>query len=185
MHEIEPHYNWRNFYQAEEDPRSPFFNKEYSEIYFSHQIYNHVIHPQWDDFGSPSLYMKLLYTNYEHAFCVIELMGEWNDCINNDIMHFKRNIIEHLHGYGIENFVIIGENILDFHAGDLDYYEEWQDEIEGFIYLVNLRFHVQDEMDRYGVSDYFLNGGKFNQVNWRTHHPLRLFDALNQGNLLK
>ena len=35
MHDIEPFWNWRHKYTAEEDERSPFFGEEHSEIYFA------------------------------------------------------------------------------------------------------------------------------------------------------
>ena len=51
MHNIEPYYNWRHIYISEEDERSPFFGREYSEFEFTQAIYNYLIHPQWDEFG--------------------------------------------------------------------------------------------------------------------------------------
>ena len=60
MHDLEPYYNWREIYIASEDPRSPFFEREYSEFEFSDKIYNYFIHPQWDSFGSQTLFMKIL-----------------------------------------------------------------------------------------------------------------------------
>jgi hypothetical protein len=40
--------------------------------------------------------MKILYADYEEGFCIIELIGEWNDLLYNDIMLLKRDIVEHL-----------------------------------------------------------------------------------------
>ena len=94
MHSLEPYYAWRNQYCAEEDPRSPFFGREYSEFEFSDRIYDHYIHPQWDSIDSTTLFMKLLFTEYDEGYCIIELIGEWNDTLYNDIMTFKRNIID-------------------------------------------------------------------------------------------
>ena len=99
MHDIEPHYSWRHLYIASEDSRSPFYGREYSEIEFSNTIYDHFIHPQWDQIGSSTLYIKLLYVSYENGFCIIELLGEWNDCLYNDIMYLKRNIADALIEY--------------------------------------------------------------------------------------
>ena len=76
MHDIEPYYNWRGYYIAAEDPYSPFFEREYSEFEFSSKIYNYYIHPQWDSFGSQTLFMKVLYCHYENGFAIIELIGE-------------------------------------------------------------------------------------------------------------
>ena len=89
MVSIEPFYNWRNIYVAAEDERSPFYMAKYSEFELKNRIYDHLIHPQWDNIGSNTLYAKILYADYDDGFACIELIGEWNDCINNDIMHFK------------------------------------------------------------------------------------------------
>ncbi len=44
MHDIEPYYNWRHIYVSEEDEKSPFFQREYSEFEFSSTVYNYYIH---------------------------------------------------------------------------------------------------------------------------------------------
>ena len=40
-------------------------------------------------------------------------------------MFLKRNIIDELVGEGIDKFIMIGENVLNYHASDDSYYEEW------------------------------------------------------------
>jgi hypothetical protein len=112
---------------------------------------------------------------------VIELIGEWNDAINNDIMHLKRNILEYLLGEGITKFCLIGENILNFHGSDDCYYEEWFEEVEdGWIACVNFRDHVIDEMKNYDI-DYYLNmGGSLEIENWRTLTPTRFYLLISQ-----
>ena len=94
MHELEPFFNWRGYYIAENDPASPFFERQYSEFEYSDAIYNFYIHPQWDNIGSPTLFIKLIYVDYAEGYCIIELMGEWNDAIHNDVMFLKRDIAE-------------------------------------------------------------------------------------------
>ena len=96
MHEIEPYYHWRHLYMAEEDPLSPFYGQTYSEFEFSQTVYNYYIHPQWDEIGSKTLYLKIIYADYEMGFAIIEMIGEWNDAIENDIMTLKREILEKL-----------------------------------------------------------------------------------------
>jgi hypothetical protein len=148
MHDIEPHYNWRSLYTAEEDPRSPFYGREYSEFEFENHVYDHYVHPQWDEFGSQTLYLKLLYADYEEGFAILEFIGEWNDCLYNDIMVLKREIIETLMSEGISKFILVGENVLNFHSSDDCYYEEWFEEVnetEGWVALVNFREHVLED----------------------------------------
>lgn len=176
MHSIEPYWNWRNYYTAETDPQSPFFGREYSEFEFTDQIYNHLIHPQWDNMGSATLFIKLLYADYDDSFCVIEMIGEWNDCLYNDIMIFKRNIIDHLIDEGINKFILVGENVLNFHLSDDSYYEEWFDDIEeGWIALVNFQEHVLRDFEQDNLDQYFVSGGKLNDLNWRTYEPFQMF----------
>ena len=109
MHDIEPYYHWRHLYTAEADPRSIFFGRTYSEFEFSQTVYNYYIHPQWDEFGSKTLYLKILFTDYDAKFAIIELIGEWNDAITNDIMILKREILELMIDEGINKFILIGK----------------------------------------------------------------------------
>ena len=71
MHDIEPYYNWRHIYVSEEDEKSPFFGRQYSEFEFSQTVYNYYIHPQWDEFGSRTLYLKVLLADYTERYMVI------------------------------------------------------------------------------------------------------------------
>ena len=183
MHDIEPYYNWRGYYVASEDPYSPFFEREYSEIEFSSKIYNYFIHPQWDSFGSQTLFMKVLYCHYENGFAIIELIGEWNDLLYNDIMFLKREVIELMMQEGITKFILIGENILNFHFSDDSYYEEWFDEVsdsDGWIALMNVREHVLSDMGDAHIDRYFVSGGKLNEVKWRTMNPDQLFELVER-----
>lgn len=176
MQNLEPYYHWRNLYTAEEDPRSPFFEKEYSEFFYTDKIYNHYIHPQWDSIGSSTLFLKLLYVDYEDGFCIIELIGEWNDLLYNDIMFLKRDFIDFLTHEGISKFILIGENILNFHNSDECYYEEWYEDVEdGWIALLNFREHVLDDFRTSNIDSYFVLGGNLNKMNWRTYEPHELY----------
>src|SRR5690606_34352084 len=167
MHEIEPYYNWRHRYIAEEDERSPFFGQEHSEFHFTHAVYDHVIHPQWDAIGSETLYMKLLFADYDEGFAIIEFIGEWNDLLGNDIMFLKRDIVEPIMAQGISKFILIGENVLNFHTSDEEYYNEWFEELaeeDGWIALLNFRDHVLADMQQANIDQYFLLGGKLNAM---------------------
>jgi hypothetical protein len=188
MHDIEPFYNWRDDYTAEEDDRSPFFGRIYDEFVFSQKVYNYFIHPQWDEFGSQTLYTKLLYADYHKEFAILEFIGEWNDCLYNDIMFLKREVIEPLMHEGICKFVLICENVLNFHGSEEDYYEEWNEEVNemgGWIVAVNTLDHVYDEMQQTRLQ-YHINFGRgFNGLNWRRLKPANLvlqIEAMLDGN---
>ena len=180
MHNLEPHYAWINQYSACEDPQSPFYRREYSEFYFEHTVYNYLIHPQWDHFGSHTLYIKVLFADYQDGFAILELLGEWNDALYNDIMQLKREVLEVLVDTGIQHFILIGENVMNFHASDDSYYEEWfQDVEDGWIALVNFREHVLQEFRQNGI-DYYLNfGGDLDDFPWRKLGPRQLFQHIS------
>lgn len=183
MHDIEPYYNWRGYYVASEDPYSPFFEREYSEFEFSSKIYNYYIHPQWDSFGSQTLFMKVLYCHYENGFAIIEFIGEWNDLLYNDIMFLKREVIELMMQEGVTKFILIGENVLNFHFSDDSYYDEWFEEVnerDGWIALMNIRDHVQEDISSANIDSYFVLGGKLNEMKWRTMNPDQLFESVER-----
>ena len=154
MHDIEPHFRWRDQYIASEDQRSPFFRRRYSEFEYSHQLYNFFLHPQWDEFGSSTLYCKILYTEYEQGYTLIELIGEWNDTLHNDIMYLKRNVAEKINDAG------------------------------GWIVLLNTRLHVEEEMQDSRLDNYLHFGELFNDIIWQAHKPanvMYMVEALLQN----
>jgi hypothetical protein len=175
------------YYVASEDPQSPFFEREYSEFEFTDTIYNYYIHPQWDNIGSPTLFIKILFVEYDKGYAIIEMIGEWNDAIENDIMTFKRDIIEPIMAEGINKFILIGENVLNFHYSDDSYYEEWFDDVdEGWIAMVNFHDHVIKEFERINIDSYFVMGGELEDIEWRTYQPFQFYkkvDALVQKRL--
>lgn len=179
MHAIEPTDIWKHLYDASADKRSPFYGRAYNETLCTNTVYNYYIHPSWDNIGSSTLYAKLLYAEYTQQFCVIELMGEWNDCLYNDIMYLKRNVADSLIAQGIKKFIVIGENVLNFHASENDYYSEWLDDIEdGWIVALHLREHVIVEFKTIFADSYMAMGRQFNQINWRTMQPHKLFNVV-------
>ena len=187
MHDIEPFWNWRHKYVAEEDDRSPFFGEEHSELFFNNAVYDHVIHPQWDSIGSTTLYLKVIHADYDDGYAIMELIGEWNDLLHNDVMILKRNIIEHMMAQGIHKFILIGENVLNFHSSDEEYYNEWFEEVsdtDGWIALLNFRPHVLEDLQAANIDQYFLLGGKLNALQWRTYEPETLFEQV-EGLVIK
>jgi hypothetical protein len=180
MQDIEPYYSWRHLYIASEDNLSPFYDRSYNEFEYDKQIYNFYIHPQWDDIGSETLFIKILFVSYDVGFAIIELLGEWNDCINNDVMVLKREIIDLLIAEGINKYILIGENVLNFHASDESYYEEWNEDIEdGWVAFLNFRKHVLTEFQRSNIDYYILLGGNINEVSWRTYEPNELYEKID------
>jgi len=180
MHDIEPFYNWRHIYVSEEDERSPFFGREYSEFQFTQTIYNYYIHPQWDYFGSKTLYMKVLMADYEEHYVIIELIGEWNDAIENDIMEMKREVMDIFFAEGINKFILIAENVLNFHSGDKDYYEEWYEEVsdaDGWIACIDMPEQTQHDFKKAKLNRFI----EMEEIdNWRIYKPFHLFKKIDQ-----
>jgi len=175
MHDIEPFYNWRHIYTSEEDDRSPFYGRQYSEFEFTQSVYNYYIHPQWDEFGSRTLYLKVLMADYSENYAVIELLGEWNDAIENDIMTLKRDVIDAFTSEGICKFILITENVLNFHSGDKDYYQEWLEEAEdkhGWVVILNMPEATQYDF-RKARLDHYLE--LLDLQDWRVYKPFHLF----------
>jgi len=187
MHTLEPFHNWLRYYDPATDERSPFHGKEYNYDVYSDAIYGYYIDPAWDSIGSETLYIKILFTDYDLRFAIIEFIGEWNDTLHNDIMHLKRNIIELLEHEGINKFILIGENIMNFHGSDDSYYEEWFDDVEeGWIAAVSFPDFIQDEFRKYHIDQYINMGGTLQIPQWRTLLPhvfFELVDSLIQRRL--
>lgn len=180
MHTLMPYERWNIFYNSSYDERSPFAGKEYNYDLYSENIYGYYIDPAWDYMGSETLYIKLIFVDYDLGFAVIEMIGEWNDAINNDIMHLKRNILEHMMYCGVNQFVLIGENVMNFHGSDDCYYEEWFEEVEdGWIAAVNFRDFVVEEMARYNIDNYVNMGGSLQLDKWRTLEPLAFYQLVH------
>ena len=177
MHAIEPYFNWRDYYSSEKDEKSPFYNRTYSEFEFSNTIYNFFIHPQWDDIGSTTLYIKIIYVDYDKGVAIIEMIGEWNDAINNDIMFIKRDIADVMMEQGINKFILIGENVLNYHSSDDCYYEEWYEDLKdvnGYVVFLNFLPHVVEEMKRANLHYYINMGDRFSDIDWRSIKPFHM-----------
>lgn len=178
MHDIEPYYKWRQYYIASEDSHSPFYGRQYSEFTFSNRIYNYYVHPQWDVFNSETLVAKILFVDYEDRYAMIELMGEWNDAINDDMMHIKNDMIDKLMYHDINKFIIYCDNVLNYHSGEIDYYELLNEELmdeNGWLALVNLNDHVVEEMEAQRLQYFIHFGDHLNDLNWRLNKPTEAY----------
>lgn len=181
MHLIEPYAGWLKYYDSSEDTQSPFYGKEYNFDLYSEAIYGYYIDPAWDSVGSETLYLKTLYADYDLGFVVIEFIGEWNDTLYNDIMTLKRDFLELLMQEGISKFILIGENVFNFHGSDDLYYEEWFEEVEeGWIAAVNFPEFIQQEFRKYRIDSYVNMGGTLQIDQWRTLHPLRFYELVDK-----
>jgi hypothetical protein len=127
--------------------------------------------------------MKLLFTDYEQNYAIIELIGEWNDAVENDIMQLKREIVDLMIPKGIYKYIIITENVLNFHSSDLDYYEEWYDDIKdegGWIVSINMPEQTQYDFQRSHIDRYVK---LLENPNWRTYQPQHFFQMVDNSML--
>lgn len=185
MQEIEPFFGWREYYRAEDDDLSPYFGKSYSEFEYTDAIYNHYIHPQWDNIDSESLFAKILYVNYESEFAIIELFGEWNDAISNDIGLLTTNLLSFLIDEGVNKIILLGTNVLNFHSGETDYYSELADSLDsGWITLVDFRDHVLSELENKGILNW-ISLSEIDFLDYRDENPETLFFEINNSKNIK
>jgi hypothetical protein len=180
MQNIEPSFQWESIYIASKDKKSPFFGRHYSQTTYENDIYGYYIHPLWDDIGSETLFCKILFTDYTAKYTIIELFGEWNDTLHNDVMHLKRTVVDHFVDAGIKHFILVGENVLNFHGSfEDDYYAEWFEDVEdGWIAAINFREHVLQEFSRANIDYYLIFGGELDNVRWRTYNPNQLYSKV-------
>jgi hypothetical protein len=179
LQDIEPYYNWRHLYAAEDDELSPFYGRTYSEFEFSQTVYNYYIHPQWDDFGSKTLYVKILFADYEQNYAIIELIGEWNDAIGNDIMFLRRDVTDFMYAKGINKFILITENVLNFHSSDDSYYEEWNEQIRddgGWVVIIDMPQQSQYDFRKARLTNYI---SLMDFPQWRTLKPEMVFQQVD------
>jgi hypothetical protein len=96
-------------------------------------------------------------------------------------MLLKREVIDELNQFGINKYLLIGENVLNFHASDDCYYEEWFDDVdEGWIAFINFREHVLKEFEDYNIDYYYISGGELNEFTWRRFSPGQLFGNISK-----
>jgi hypothetical protein len=110
----------------------------------------------------------------------LEFIGEWNDCLHNDIALLKRQVIDPLIHRGIIHFILIGENVMAFHPSDDSYYEEWFEDVEeGWIAAINFLDHVREDFQQSGIDRVFIHGGSLDATAWRTLRPLQFFELVS------
>ena len=80
----------------------------------------------------------------------------------------------------INKFILIGENVLNFHYSDECYYEEWFEEIDdGWISMVNFHKHVVDEFKNINLDQFLISGGELDELDWRTYTPVQFCNKIS------
>ena len=107
------------------------------------------------------------------------MIGEWNDAVENDIMQLKRSVIDLLVAKGLYKYILITENVLNFHSSDRDYYEEWYEDIKdegGWIVAINMPEATQYDF-RASHIDWYIRF--MESDNWRTFQPQHFFQLVD------
>jgi hypothetical protein len=90
-------------------------------------------------------------------------------------------VVEPLLEAGITKFILIGENVLNFHSSDDSYYEEWFQEVEdGWIAALNFQEHVLSEFKAANIDYYLIFGGELDAFNWRKFNPMQLYSEVQK-----
>lgn len=178
--EIEPFYGWLPLYSHEQDENSPFHEVVHNLFQYDRYIHNIPCHPLWDDFGSESLLLKILYASYQDGYAIIELFGEWNDLFENDFKLLAENCLTYLLDHGINRFILICENVFHIYLEGDDYYQAMQEELgDGWICAMRMREEVRQEMQEYGILDYFYWSEAVDQLRWRKLKPKQLYELID------
>lgn len=179
LHHIEPFYGWLERYSHSSDEKSPFHQVEHNQFYFDRSINNIPAHPLWDDIGSESLLVKILFVDYDEGFAVIELFGEWNDLFENDYKLLAENCLTYLIDNEIRQFILVCENVFHIYIESDDYYQAVQDELEdGWICVLRPRQEILEEMEQYQISSYFYWSPVLDELAWRKLSPHQLYQIV-------
>lgn len=179
LRDIEPFYGWLGIYNHEIDERSPYHGIEHNQFYYDRSINTIPAHPLWDEIGSESLLIKILFADYEQGFAIIELFGEWNDLFENDFKLLAENCFTYLIDHGIQKFILVCENVFHIYLDTDDYYQALAEELEdGWICTLRLRDEIQEEIEQYGISGYFYWSPLLDELPWRRLKPYQIYQLV-------
>ena len=94
-------------------------------------------------------------------------------------MELKREVIDKLMTEGICKFILIPENVLNFHSSDKEYYQEWFDEVSeenGWIVALNMPEATQYDFRKKKLN-YYIELMEFPE--WRVYKPYHLFKKID------
>jgi hypothetical protein len=95
-------------------------------------------------------------------------------------MELKREVLEKFMEEGIYKFILVAENVLNFHSDQGDYYEELYEEVSdenGWVVCLNMPVQTQYDFKGAHLNRYIELMDLF---NWRTYKPFHLFKKIDQ-----
>ena len=93
-------------------------------------------------------------------------------------MTFRRDITDMLFKKGINKFILIAENVLNFHSSNDDYYEEWKEQLQednGWVVIINMPEQSQYDFIRSRLIHYI---ELVDLPQWRTLKPEMVFQEV-------
>lgn len=181
LHDFEPFYGWLAMYNHEMDKKSPFNGVEHNQFYYDRSINSIPAHPLWDDFGSESLLCKIQYVDYQEGYAIIEFIGEWNDIYDNDFKLLSESVLSFLLDFGVNKFIFIVENVFHSYLDADDYYQAMEDQLgEGWICLLKTRQEVKEDMQEYGIDQYFYFNPTLDEIAWRKLKPFQIYGLVSK-----
>jgi MFS superfamily sulfate permease-like transporter len=98
-------------------------------------------------------------------------------------MTLKRDVLEKFMQEGIYKFILIAENVLNFHSSDREYYEELYDELteeNGWAVCLNMPEQTQYDFRKAKLNRYV----ELQELdNWRVYKPFHLFKKIDAEQL--
>jgi hypothetical protein len=95
-------------------------------------------------------------------------------------MQLKREVADWFKQEGITKYILIAENVLNFHSGDKDYYQEWFEEVtddDGWIVCLNMPEQTQYDFKRKKLNYYI---ELMEIADWRVYKPFHLFRKIDE-----
>jgi MFS superfamily sulfate permease-like transporter len=91
----------------------------------------------------------------------------------------RRDVTDDMYKQGITKFIIIAENVLNFHSSDADYYEEWREQLQddgGWVTILNMPEQSQYDFKRARLTNYI---ELMDFPQWRTLKPDIVFQQID------
>jgi hypothetical protein len=95
-------------------------------------------------------------------------------------MELKREVTDKFFVLGITKFILIAENVLNFHSDGRDYYEEWFEEVtdeNGWVVILNMPEQTQYDFRKAKL----IRSLELMEIdNWRIYKPFHLFKKIDE-----
>ena len=94
-------------------------------------------------------------------------------------MELKREVMDLLYNSGIYKYILITENVLNFHSSDKEYYQEWYEELseqDGWVIALNMPEATQQDFKKKKLNYYI---ELMEITEWRAYKPYHLFKKID------